>query len=169
MLTKQSLAFILAVCGKWCYKVGNTFSGRFEYAIDDKGRLSIPAKFREILSANYDLKLIVTNLDGCIVAYPDKEWTEVQERIANNGPARKEARAFLRFFYSGASECPIDRLGRILIPQSLRSYAAVKKNVVIVGMNKKIEIWADEAWAEIVREATSDREKMMDIASDLGL
>ena len=75
----------------------------------------------------------------------------------------------MRFFYSGASECPIDRLGRILIPQSLRNYAAIKKNVVIVGMNKKIEIWADEAWAEIVREATSDREKMMDIASDLGL
>ncbi len=149
--------------------MGSTFSGRFEYAIDDKGRLSIPAKFREILSANYDLKLILTNLDGCIVAYPDKEWTEVQERIAGSGSVKKEARAFLRFFYSGASECPIDRLGRILIPQSLRNYAAIKKNVVIVGMNKKIEIWADEAWAEIVREATSDREKMMDIASDLGL
>jgi MraZ protein len=150
--------------------VGSTFSGRFEYAIDDKGRLSIPAKFREILSANYELKLILTNLDGCLVAYPDKEWTEVQEHIAaSSSSAKKEARAFLRFFYSGASECPIDRLGRILIPQSLRSYAAIKKNVVIVGMNKKIEIWADEAWAEIVKEATSDREKMMDIASDLGL
>jgi len=149
--------------------VGNTFSGRFEYAIDDKGRLSIPAKFRETLSANYDLKLILTNLDGCIVAYPDKEWTEVQERVATLSSGKKEARAFLRFFFSGASECPIDRLGRILLPQSLRGYANIKKNVVIVGMNKKIEIWADEAWAEIVREATSDREKMMDIASDLGL
>ena len=149
--------------------MGNTFSGRFEYAIDDKGRLSIPAKFREILSANYDLKLVLTNLDGCVVAYPEKEWAEVQDRIAKAGATRKEARAFLRFFYSGASECPIDRLGRILLPQSLRTYAAIKKNVVIVGMNKKIEIWADEAWAEIVREATSDRDKMVDIASDLGL
>ncbi len=149
--------------------MGSTFSGRYEYAIDDKGRLSIPAKFREILSANYDLKLILTNLDGCIVAYPEKEWAEVQERVTNAGALKKEARAFLRFFYSGASECPIDRLGRILLPQSLRSYAAIKKNVVIVGMNKKIEIWADEAWAEIVREATSDREKMVDIVSDLGL
>jgi MraZ protein len=149
--------------------VGNTFSGRYEYAIDDKGRLSIPAKFREILSANYDLKLILTNLDGCIVAYPDKEWAEVQGRISSSGATRREARAFLRFFYSGASECPIDRLGRILIPQPLRSYAEIKKNVVIVGMNKKIEIWADEAWSEIVKEATSDREKMMDIVSDLGL
>ncbi len=149
--------------------MGNTFSGRFEYTIDDKGRLSIPARFREILSANYDLKLILTNLDGCIVAYPEKEWAEVQERIARAGGVKKEARAFLRFFYSGASECPIDRLGRILLPQSLRSYAAIKKNVVIIGMNKKIEIWADEAWAEIVREATSDHDKMVDIVSDLGL
>jgi len=104
MLTKQSRASILALCGKEWNKVGNTFSGRFEYAIDDKARLSIPAKFREILSANYDLKLVLTNLDGCIVAYPDKEWAEVQERISNSGSVKKEARAFLRFFYSGASE-----------------------------------------------------------------
>jgi MraZ protein len=159
----------LPVCGKECYKVGYTFSGRYEYAIDDKGRLSIPAKFREILSSNYDLKLILTNLDGCIVAYPDREWADVQGRISNAGSIKKEARAFLRFFYSGASECAIDRLGRILIPQSLRSYAGIKKNVVIVGMNKKVEIWADEAWSEIVKQATSDLEKMVDIASDLGL
>jgi MraZ protein len=145
------------------------FSGRYEYAIDDKSRLSIPSKFREILSANFDMKLILTNLDGCIAAYPDREWADVQQRIADSGALKKEARSFLRFFFSGASECSIDRLGRILIPQSLRSYGGIRKNVVIVGMNKKIEIWAEEAWAEIVKEATSDREKMVDIASELRL
>lgn len=145
------------------------FSGRYEYAIDDKGRLSIPSKFREILSANFDMKLILTNLDGCIAAYPDREWADVQQRIADSGALKKEARSFLRFFFSGASDCPIDRLGRILIPQSLRNYGGIRKNVVIVGMNKKIEIWAEEAWAEIVKEATSDREKMVDIASELRL
>jgi len=145
------------------------FSGRYEYTIDDKGRLSIPSKFREILSANFDMKLILTNLDGCIAAYPDREWADVQQRIADSGALKKEARSFLRFFFSGASECSIDRLGRILIPQSLRSYGGIRKNVVIVGMNKKIEIWAEEAWAEIVKEATSDREKMVDIASELRL
>ncbi len=149
--------------------MGNTFSGRFEYAIDDKGRLSIPAKFREILSANYDLKLILTNLDGCIVAYPEKEWADVQDRIRNSGSIKKESRAFVRFFYSGASECPIDRLGRILLPQSLRGYAGIKKNVVIVGMNRKIEIWSEESWSEVVKQATSDLEKIVDIVSDLGL
>ena len=157
------------------------FSGRYEYAIDDKGRLSIPAKFREILASHGDgrkeerqsrpgdLKLILTNLDGCVVAYPEKEWEELQGRIERSGALKKEAKNFLRFFYSGASECPIDRLGRILIPQSLRNYGAIKKNVVVVGMNRKIEIWAEEAWAEVVKQATSDMEKMTDIAAELGL
>jgi MraZ protein len=144
------------------------FSGRYEFTLDDKGRLSIPAKFREILSANYDLKLILTNLDSCIVGYPDKEWIALQEKISS-APVSKESRAFLRFFYSGVSECPIDRLGRVLIPQSLRNYAGIKKNVVVIGMNRKLEIWAEEAWAELVKEATSDRDKMVDIVSELGL
>ncbi len=148
------------------------FSGRYEYAIDDKGRVSIPAKFREILAPPQDsgqsLKLILTNLDRCIVAYPEKEWEELQVRI-DQSSVTKEARNFLRFFYSGASECPIDRLGRILIPQFLRNYGAIKKNVVVVGMNKKIEIWAEEAWTEVVKQAMSDMERMGDIISELGL
>lgn len=145
------------------------FSGRYEYTIDDKGRLSIPAKFREILSFHHDQKLILTNLDGCIAAYPEKEWDDLLERIEKSGVLKKEARGFLRFFFSGVSECPIDRLGRILVPQSLRNYGAIKKNVVIVGMNRKIEIWAEETWVELVKQATADMEKMTDIASELGL
>ena len=171
------------------------FSGRYTYAIDDKGRLSIPAKFREALASRLDpahkridghyaaeqvkgrkglgttaeLKLILTGLDGCIAAYPEREWEEIQDRIDNSGVSKKEARNFLRVFYGSASECPIDRLGRILIPQSLRSYGAIKKNVVIVGNNRWLEIWAEEAWAEVERKATADMEKMADIASELGL
>lgn len=143
------------------------FSGRYEYTIDDKGRLSIPARFREILSASHEAKLFVTNLDGCLVAYPDKEWGRLQEKLTST--QGKEARNFLRFFYAGVSECPFDRLGRILIPQSLRNYAGIKKNVVIVGMNKKLEIWAEEAWLEVVRQATIDRDKMEEIVADLDL
>ncbi len=155
------------------------FSGRYEYAIDDKGRLSIPSRFRDILASHgdagkksgspADLKLILTNLDGCIAAYPEKEWEELQGRIEGSGTLKKEAKNFLRFFYSGASECSIDRLGRILIPQSLRNYGAIKKNVVVIGMNRKIEIWAEGAWAEVVKQATSDMERMTDIAAELGL
>ena len=145
------------------------FAGRFEYAIDDKSRVSIPSKFREVLSTNYDMRLILTNLDGCIVAYPYQEWVNIQERISNLGTMKKEARVFLRFYYSGVSECPIDKLGRILIPQSLKNYANIKKNVAIIGMNRKIEIWAQDTWEELVKKATSDLEQMVDIVSELGL
>ncbi len=145
------------------------FAGRYEYGIDDKNRVSIPSKFRETLSTNYDMRLILTNLDGCIVAFPYQEWVELQERMSKRESSGKEARAFLRFFYSGVSECPIDKLGRILLPQSLRTYAGIRKDVVIIGMFRKIEIWAREAWDDVVREATADREKMKDVLSDLGL
>jgi MraZ protein len=145
------------------------FTGRFEYGIDEKSRVSIPAKFREVLSANHDLRLILTNLDGCIVAYPYQEWLNIQETISNKGPIRKEARAFLRYYYSGASECPLDKLGRILLPQALKTDAHIKKNVVIVGVSKKIEIWAKEKWEELVKQATADPDQIADIVSELGL
>lgn len=146
------------------------FSGRYEYTIDDKGRLSIPARFRDALLSHDVPALVLTNhLDGCIVAYPGKEWDALQEKIERSDAAlKREAKNVLRFFYSGAMECPLDRLGRILVPQSLRNYGSIKKNVVIVGMNKKIEIWAEETWSDIVKKAASDMERMADIASELG-
>ncbi len=145
------------------------FAGRYEYTIDDKSRVSIPARFREALSQNHDLRLILTNLDGCIVAYPYQEWLNIQEKISSAGSIRKEARAFLRYFYSGASECPIDKLGRILIPQALKTDAHIQKSVVIIGVGKKIEVWAKEKWEELVRQATADPDQIADIVSELGL
>ncbi|MCX5812755.1 MAG: division/cell wall cluster transcriptional repressor MraZ [Proteobacteria bacterium] len=145
------------------------FAGRFEYAIDDKSRISIPAKFREILSANHDMRLILTNLDGCIVGYPYQEWLTIQQKTSSYGAIRKEARAFLRYFYSGVTECLIDKLGRVLIPQSLKADAAIIKNVVIIGMGNKIEIWAQERWGDLVKKATSDPDQVADIVSELGL
>ena len=85
------------------------------------------------------------------------------------GQYEKEARTFLRYFYSGASECPLDKLGRILIPQTLKADAYIKKNVVIVGVGKKIEIWAKEKWEELVKQATADPDQIADIVSELGL
>jgi MraZ protein len=145
------------------------FAGRFEYGIDDKSRVSIPAKFRETLFTNHDLRLILTNLDGCIVAYPYQEWLTIQEKMSNAGAISKGARAFLRYFNSGASECPLDKLGRVLIPQTLKGDAHIKKNVVIIGNGKKIEIWAQEKWDELVKQVAADPEQIADIVSELGL
>lgn len=145
------------------------FAGRYEYAIDNKSRVSIPAKFREVLSAGYDLRLGLTNLDGCIVAYPVNEWSSIQERLSAKEPLRTEVRDFLRFYYGGYTECPVDRLGRVLIPQSLKNYAGITKNVTIIGMNRSIEIWAQEVWEDLMAKTTSDRGQMQAILSELGL
>jgi MraZ protein len=103
------------------------------------------------------------------VGYPYGEWLKIQERTSNAGSMKREHRTFLRYFYSGITECPFDKLGRILIPQSLRNDADIRKNVVIVGMGTKIEIWAKERWEELVKKAISDPDQVADIVSELGL
>jgi len=145
------------------------FAGRYEYSIDDKSRVSIPAKFREALSQSADSRHILTNLDGCIAAYPYQEWLNIQDKVSTPSPMRKETRAFLRYFYSGATECSLDKLGRVLIPQTLKTDAHIQKNVVIIGVGKKIEVWAKEKWEELVRLATADPDQIADIVSELGL
>jgi len=147
------------------------FSGQFEYSLDDKGRLSIPARFRDLLLSHCGPGLVLTNhTDGCLAAYPSNEWQALQDRIEKMDPEKKRAaKNTLRIFYAGAVECAIDRLGRILIPQSLRGFGSIKKNVMIVGMNKKIEIWAAEVWAELVTSTTSDKEKMAEVGALLDL
>src|SRR4030066_702119 len=112
------------------------FRGRFEHIIDSKGRVSIPAKFRELIVEKYDDRLILTNFDRCLVAYPYEEWRVLEERVGSLSMVKKEVKAFQRFFISGATECPIDNLGRILIPPTLRVYALMEKDVVFAGMGK---------------------------------
>jgi len=145
------------------------FSGRYEYGLDEKSRVSIPAKFRETLSATYDMRLILTNHAHYIVAYPYKEWVDLQEKIASRENMTSDEAAILRFVRSGAVECPIDKLGRILIPQSLKSDATVKKNVMVVGNYLKIEIWAKEKWDEEYRRVTEDRDRMQQVITKYGL
>jgi len=118
------------------------FRGRFEHTIDSKGRISIPARFRELLAEKNDERVMITNFDRCLVAYPREEWQTMEEKISSLSMVKKEAKAFQRFFVSAAVECPIDKLGRILIPPTLRSYARLEKEVVFAGMVKKFEIWS---------------------------
>jgi MraZ protein len=145
------------------------FSGRYEYGLDEKSRVSIPARFRETLSAAYDMRLILTNHADYIVAYPYKEWVDLQEKISTRENMTSDEAAILRFIRSGAVECPIDKLGRVLISPSLKTYAAIKKNVMVVGNYRKIEIWALEKWDEEYRRVTEDRDKMQQVIARFGL
>ena len=145
------------------------FRGRFEHIIDSKGRISIPAKYRELLAEKHDERVIITNFDRCLVAYPYEEWRNVEEKIGSLSMVKKEAKTFQRFFVSGAAECPIDKLGRILIPPTLRSYAQLEKEVVFAGMLQKFEIWSKERFLEEIKGAEENFEAMGETLAALGL
>lgn len=142
------------------------FRGNYEHTIDQKGRLSIPSKFREVLKENYDEKLIVTRYEGCLVGYPEEEWTKLERKIASLPQHSKNVIAFQRFLVSSAVECPVDKQGRILIPQYLRNHAGLNKDVILAGMINKIEFWNKELWEEGMKK-TSDR--FGEIGEDLGI
>jgi transcriptional regulator MraZ len=145
------------------------FRGRFEHIVDSKGRVSIPAKFRELLAEKYDDRLILTNFDRCLVAYPYEEWRVLEERVSSLSMVKKEVKAFQRFFISGAAECPIDKLGRVLVPPTLRDYAQLGRNVVFAGMLRKFEIWSKERWLEEIKRSEVDFEGMGEALADLGI
>ncbi len=145
------------------------FRGRFEHTIDFKGRVSIPAKFRELLSEKYDDHIIITNFDRCLVAFPYEEWRNVEDKISSLSMVKKEVKAFQRFFISGATECPIDKLGRVLIPPTLRDYALLEKDVVFAGMGKMFEIWSRERWTEEIKRAEENFEGMRESLANLGI
>ena len=145
------------------------FRGRHEHTIDPKGRVSIPAKFREVLGKKYDERLVITNFDGCLVAYPHEEWILLEEKASSLSMVKKETRAFMRFFYSSAIECTLDKQGRILIPQTLRDYADLDKEVVLVGQLRKIEIWSKKRWSEEIIKAHENFDQISDVLSELGL
>lgn len=129
------------------------FRGRFEHTIDPKGRTSIPSKFREVLATNYDERLIITNFDNCLWCYPVREWQAIEDKVANLPQFKAEVKALQRVFISAATECPVDKQGRILIPPTLRDYAGLGKDIILVGMTKRIEIWAKERWVKEFEQA----------------
>jgi len=145
------------------------FRGRFEHQIDAKGRLSIPSKFREVLSKKYDETLIVTNFDGALWGYPVAEWQAIEEKVAALPQFKPAVKTMQRFFISAASECPVDPQGRILIPPSLREYAGLKRDVVLVGITRRIEIWARERWITAFGGYEKEIEEMGEALGELGL
>lgn len=145
------------------------FRGRVEHTIDSKGRLSIPSRFRDVLTEKYSETLVVTNFDRCLVAYPTEEWDALERRASALPQLKREVKAFQRYFISGATECPLDRQGRILIPPSLRAYAALERDVVLVGMLKKVEIWSKERWEEVFHQSQKNFEEISDVLAELGI
>ena len=142
------------------------FRGNYEHTIDRKGRLSIPSKFREVLKENYDEKLIITRYENCLVGYPVEEWIKLERKIASLPQHNKNVIAFQRFLVSSAVECPVDKQGRVLIPQYLRSHAELDKEVILAGIINKIEFWNKVRWDEGMKNTS---ERFGEIGEDLGI
>ena len=122
------------------------FKGSSYHTMDNKGRVSIPVRFREVLQERQDRQLILTNWDGYILGFPHSEWVKVEAKLGEMALFRKDYRNFQRFLISGVEECPLDRQGRILIPQNLRDYAKLGREVAIVGLVRNFEIWDRERY-----------------------
>ena len=147
------------------------FRGRFEHSIDGKGRVSIPAKFRDVLKRDYGSdQLVVTIFDSCLVAYPLAEWQAFEEKMKDFSQLNKEAKNFPRYFYSGAMECAIDDHGRILIPPQFREHADLNKEIVFLGVMNRFEIWNKGVWEkEFERYKETFDEISEGIAERMGL
>ena len=119
------------------------FMGEYNHSIDEKGRLIIPSRFRELLGEEF---VLTKGLDGCLSIFPQEEWEPFVEKLRALPLTSKDARTFSRFFVSGACTCELDKQGRILVPQTLREFAGLTKDVVIAGSLNRIEVWSKEAW-----------------------
>lgn len=139
----------------------NMFMGEFHHNIDDKGRLILPAKFREELGDSF---IITRGLEDCLFIYSMNEWQKITCKLNNLPFTKKDARSFMRFFLSGATATEFDKQGRINITSPLISYADLKKECVIIGVGDRIEVWSSEKWNNFY---DINKEKMSDIAETL--
>ena len=126
------------------------FMGEYQHNIDVKGRMIVPAKFREGLGESF---VLTRGLDKCLFAYPMGEWKILEEKLKKLPLTKRDARSFTRFFFSGAVECEVDKQGRINIPQTLRNYSKLEKECVVIGVSSRIEVWSKEIWEDYFTES----------------
>jgi MraZ protein len=141
------------------------FIGEYQHAIDNKNRMIIPSKFREELGDKF---VLTKGLDGCLYAYPLCEWKIMEEKLKKLPLTSRDARAFVRFFFSGANEIDIDKQGRALIPQSLMEYAGIEKEIVSIGVSTRIEIWSKSQWDDY-NNSNIDFDEIAEKMSELGI
>jgi len=149
------------------------FRGRYEHAIDGKGRTSLPSRFREVLSARGDSRIIVTTgLEPCLAVYPLAEWVAFEEELQARSTFEEAVALLRRIYVSGAIECELDKMGRLLIPAPLRKHANLQREALWVGMGSYVELWDKAAFDSLRAEVLADAAKRQEIAkrlAELGL
>ena len=128
------------------------FMGEHQHSIDEKGRLIVPSKFRDDLGTTF---VLTRGLDQCVFGYPMDEWKQLEQKLKALPFTKKDARAFTRFFFSGATESQLDKQGRVNVSPSLRKYAGLEKDCVVIGVSNRIEIWEKAIWESYYEESES--------------
>ena len=142
------------------------FIGEYQHTLDPKNRVIMPSKFREKLGDSF---VMTKGLDNCLFIYSSQEWSIVEEKLKSLPMTNKDARAFVRFFFAGACECELDKQGRIVMPNHLKDYANIDKELVIIGVSTRIEIWSKEEWNKFNSDANISYEDVAEKMSQLGI
>lgn len=140
--------------------------GEYEHSLDVKGRMILPAKIREDMGEKF---IVTKGLDGCLFGFSQTEWTNFEEKLKTLPLTNKNARDFVRFFLSGATECEIDKQGRFLIAGNLREYASLEKDAVIIGVGTRIEIWNKEKWKSYNSDENISADEIAENMTMLGI
>lgn len=162
ILIKSGLKWSKVEIKPWRIKM---FIGEFQHAIDIKNRMIVPSKFRDIINDKF---VLTKGLDNCLYAYTTEEWGNLEIKLKSLPLSSKDARAFVRFFFSGAVECELDKQGRFVIPQNLIDYAKIKKDVVIIGVSTRFEVWSKEKWDEY-NDSNIDFDEIAQNMTELGI
>ena len=139
--------------------------GEYTHNLDPKKRLSVPAKFRKELG---DRAVLTRGLDGCLWLFPSGQWSQLAERIAALPMAQSDSRSFSRLLLSGATEVQFDNLGRILIPEYLKAYAGLRREVVVTGIHTRLEVWDKDVWTEYKKKLEKNSDAIAQKLGDLG-
>lgn len=142
------------------------FMGEYHHTIDIKGRMIVPSKFREGLGETF---VITRGLDQCLFGYPMSEWQVIEEKLKALPLTKKDARAFTRFFFSGATECELDKQGRVNIATPLLQYAKLEKECVVIGVSNRIELWSKSIWETYVAEQEDSFEEIAENMIDFDI
>ncbi len=135
------------------------FRGSSFHTIDSKGRIIIPARFRDVIKADGSYGVMLSRMDGALIAYPYDEWRKIENRILSLAEKSESMRRFRRVFIGGSFECPCDKQDRVLIPQNLREYAGFEKDIVLVGVLDHFEIWSRDSWNRENMDLEKDMKK----------
>jgi len=142
------------------------FIGEYQHSIDEKKRIALPAKFRKELG---NTVIVTRGFDNCLVVYSEKKWEQVMEELKKISSNRAEGRMFSRFVLGGAAEAELDKLGRVLVPDYLKQYAGLKKDIVVCGLSDKLEIWDAEKWAGYKASNEQNIDKLAENLPELGI